>query len=141
MKWMSQNAECSHLARGGQKVAIVLGMRQNPGGGNAQREEVSGRRTHLHPGNDGQVGGIFREIGFSDGDVVVGDGDKREVRLFSGSHHFADRPATIGSTGVDVDHTNPFVGIRALSQARKFDNQPFHKNACDQQGQRYENDC
>lgn len=122
MKWMSQNSKCSHGPGSGQEIAVVPGIRQNPGGGNAQREEVSGRRTYLHSRNDRQVGWIFGEFTFSDGDVVIGDGDKREVRLFRSCHHVADRPAAIRRSGVDVDYTNPFVGIGALRQAREFDN-------------------
>ena len=81
----------------------------------------------------GRSGGSQGKVAFRHRDVVIGDRDKGEIRLFGGGHHIRYRPAAVGRSGMNVDHANPLVGVAALRQDRKLDEQAFQQDSGDHQ--------
>lgn len=94
---------------------------------------MAGGCADLHSRDDGQVRRIFGKVALGHRDIVVGDRDEGEICLFGCGHHFRYRPAAVGCSGMNVDHANPLIGVAALRQDRKLDEEAFQHGPGDYQ--------
>jgi len=60
---------------------------------------------------------------------MIGDCDKGEIRFFRGGHHFGNRSAAVGRSGMNVDHAYAFVGALTARKDRKLDKQTFQQDS------------
>ena len=104
---------------------------------NTQRKIVAGRGAHFFAVDYCKVRRVrCSHLGVGKRQIVIRDGEEREVRFLRRGYHLRQTAASTGSVGVNVNHSNPLAARRITRKTWQSGKESVKYNHHNQQANR-----